>query len=263
MPVLGRILLEFGLTRTRLGVLAISAAAVDDALGWILLAGVSASVVGQFRLAVVAQMLAWTLVFVLATFFLVRPLIVAWIPRVLGPDATLGLVPLSVILLAVLSSALITGSIGIFAIFGPFVLGAALWDQGHLRQALIPRLQDLVNALFLPVFFTYTGLRTNIGLLDGALMWGLAALVTLTAIVGKTVGCGLAGRLSGLSWRESAAVAALMNTRALMGLVAINIGRDLGIVPDSVFAMLVIMALVTTLMTSPLLRWLVPEPERA
>jgi len=111
-----------------------------------------------------------------------------------------------------------------------------------------------VYALFLPVFFTYTGLQTDFGLLKSAQDWLLCGLILAVAMAGKMLGCGLAGRAGGLSWRESSCVAVMMNTRALMGLIAINVGRELGVVPDSVFSMLVMMALVTTLATTPLLR---------
>ena len=254
VPILGRILMDFDLTRSSLGVLTLSAAAVDDVLGWMLLAAVSASVAGAFELWAVARMLGLTLAFVALMALLVRPLLCGWSDRVLARQSGFGLIPMSIILLAVIGSALITGAIGIFAIFGPFVLGAALSDRHELHRALSQRLQDVVNALFLPVFFTYTGLRTDVRLLDSGLLWGVCGLVILTAIAGKVVGCGLVARLGGMSWRDSAAVATLMNTRALMGLVVINVGRDLGVIPDSVFGMLVIMALVTTFMASPILR---------
>ncbi len=262
VPILARIMVEFGLTRTRLGVLTISAAAVDDAVGWVLLAAVSAIVAGGFEAAAVGRMLGLTLLFVAAMVLVARPLLVRFSRRALGsgPAPRLDLIPFSFLLLCILATAAATGAIGIFAIFGPFVLGAALWDQDRLREAAGSRLWDFVNAFFLPVFFTYTGLRTDVGLLDSVAMWLFCGLVLLTAVAGKVLGCGLAARLGGMDWRDSAAVAVLMNTRALMGLVVINVGRDMGVIPDTVFSMLVIMALVTTFMASPLLRRLAPTP---
>jgi len=263
IPILGRIMMEFGITRTSLGVITISAAAADDAIGWILLAGVSAVVRGSFSVQPVLQMLGLTVLFVIATFFVVRPTVIRWSRRFFGngsPELTL--VPFSIILLVILASAAATNLIGIFSIFGPFVLGAALCDQTELKQALRSRIEQFVTAFFLPVFFTYTGLRTNIGSLDSAYLWAVCALVTLTAVSGKVFGCGLAARLGGMTWRDSASVAVMMNTRALMGLIAVNIGRDLGVIPDTIFCMMVLMAIATTLMTAPILRRLIaPRPQ--
>jgi Kef-type K+ transport system membrane component KefB len=162
-------------------------------------------------------------------------------------------------MIVTLVAAAITNVIGIFSIFGPFILGASLSHEHEFRDAVVRRLRDFVYAFFLPIFFTYTGLRTNVGLLDSSLAWMFCGLVLLTAMAGKMVGCGLAARSGGSSWRESGCIAVMMNTRALMGLIAINVGRELGVVPDSVFCMLVIMALATTFLTSPVLRRLLPE----
>ena len=169
-------------------------------------------------------------------------------------NGALPLAPFSIVLLLVLSSAVFTNWIGIFSIFGPFVLGASLCDQQALQTAIRVRLEEFVTVFFLPVFFTYTGLRTNIGTLDSAFLWIVCGLVVTVAMVGKVVGCGAAARLGGLSWRDSASVAIMMNTRALMGLIAVNIGRDLGVIPDTIFCIMVVMAIVTTLITAPVLR---------
>lgn len=258
IPVLGRIMMEFGLTRTRLGVLTITAAAMDDATGWILLATVSAVVSGNFEPGKSLAMLAWTLGFVAAVGTLVRPLLVRWAARALARSrGHLGINDLAVLICAAFAAALVTNWIGIFSIFGPFVLGAFLADQDELRTALHRQLREFVFAFFLPIFFTYTGLRTNIGLLTGGFDWLACGLVFLAAIAGKLAGCGLASRLGGtLSWRESGCVAVMMNARGLMELIVINVGRDLGVIPDTVACMLVLMALGTTVMTSPLLRLL-------
>jgi Kef-type K+ transport system membrane component KefB len=259
IPILGRIMMEFGITRTPLGVLTISAAAVDDAVGWILLAAVSAAVRGSFSLLPVLQMLGWTALFIAAVFFVVRPIVCRWSQRILNSNnGELPLVPFSIVLLLVLTSAVVTNGIGIFSIFGPFVLGASLCDQKALQTAIRLRLEQFVTAFFLPVFFTYTGLRTNIGTLDSAMLWIVCGLVITVATVGKVVGCGVAARLGGMSWRDSASVAIMMNTRALMGLIAVSIGRDLGAIPDTIFCVMVIMSIVTTLITAPILRRLQP-----
>ncbi|MDV6030186.1 MAG: sodium:proton antiporter [Phycisphaera sp. RhM] len=260
IPVLGRIMMELGITQTPVGVLTISAAAVDDAIGWVLLAAVSAGVHGSFSLFPVMQMLLWTVLFIAVVFFVVRPVVCRWTSGVLSkPDRRLPVSAFAIVLLLVLASALVTNWIGIFSIFGPFVLGASLCDQHALQAAIRTRLEEFVTVFFLPVFFTYTGLRTNMGALDSPYLWGVCGLVVAVAIAGKVVGCGVAARLGGFSWRDSASVAVMMNTRALMGLIAVNIGRDLGVIPDTIFCMMVMMAIVTTLMTAPLLRRLLRD----
>jgi Kef-type K+ transport system membrane component KefB len=262
IPILGRIMMEFNITRTALGALTITAAAIDDAVGWILLATISAIVAGDFQVAPVAQMLGLTLGMVLACRLVVRPIVVPPLRRVLAQhQGELPLGALTFLLLLIFASAVATSWIGIFAIFGPFVLGAVLWDQHELREAAGRRLRQFVTAFFLPIFFTSSGLNTDIGLLDSGRMWMFCGLVSLAAIAGKMLGCGLAARLGGLGPREAGCVAVMMNTRALMGLIAINVGRDLGVIPDSVFGMLVLMALVTTFMAAPLLRWLLRGTE--
>ncbi len=147
--------------------------------------------------------------------------------------------------------------IGIFSIFGGFVMGAILFDQKEVGQAIRTRLHDFVAVFFLPIFFTYTGLRTDIGSVKGWLPWVLCLLVLLAASLGKFGGCALAARASGISWRDSAAIGVMMNTRALMELIVVNVGYDLGIIPRSVFFMLVVMAVTTTYITTPVLRRIV------
>ncbi len=258
IPILGRIMIEFNIQRTRLAALTISAAAVDDALGWVLLATVTALVAGGFEPLAITRMLALTLGMTLLLIWVVRPLAVRWLCRALkAGGGELGAGALALVLAAVLAAGALSNWIGIFSIFGPFILGATLWDQHEFRAAFSRRFQDFVYSFFLPIFFTYTGLRTDVGVLDSARLWLICALVLLAAVAGKMGGCGLAARASGLGWREAGCVAVMMNTRALMGLIAINVGYELGVIPESVFSMLVIMALITTFMTSPLLRrWL-------
>ncbi len=257
IPILGRIMKEFQLTQTPLGVLTISAAAIDDALGWMLLAAVSAGVHGSFSFAPFITMVGMTFLFIAAVVFLVRPLAILWFQFTMRDQETeFSLFALSVVLLAVLLSAVATNLIGIFSIFGPFILGAVLSDQLRFQRVVRERIEEFVTAFFLPVFFTYTGLQTDVGLLNTPELWFICGLLILTAVVGKLVGCGLAARVGGMSWRDSIGVGVMMNTRALMGLVAINIGRDLGVIPDTVFSMMVLMAITTTIMTAPLLKCL-------
>jgi Kef-type K+ transport system membrane component KefB len=257
IPILGRIMIEFNIHRTALGTLAITAAAVDDALGWILLAAVSGVSQGAFQWSAILGMILGTALFVAAC-LAVRPLIEMLAHRAqrAGFEEP-GLGFLSFVLVLVLISAIISNWIGIFSIFGPFVLGAVLSGVRVIRVMAQQRMRQFVTVFFLPIFFTYTGLHTDVGLLDSPIAWLICGLVLAAAIGGKMVGCGLAARLEGLDWPASACIAALMNTRALMGLIAINVGRELHVIPDNVFCMLVLMAVVTTFMTSPLLRrWL-------
>ncbi|MCR9296943.1 MAG: cation:proton antiporter, partial [bacterium] len=253
----GRIMIELDIHRTRLGTIIITAAAIDDALGWILLATVSALVHGGFEIFVVAKMFVLTASSLVVLQYVLRPLILRWIGFSLTQGkGELSVVGLSVVLVIVFLSAAATNAIGIFAIFGPFVLGAVLSDCHAFRDAVIGRLREFVYAMLLPIFFTYTGLRTNVGLLESGSDWMICGLIFLAAVLGKVLGCGAAARIGGLSWRDCGCIAVTMNTRALMGLIAINVGRELNLVPDRVFSMLVIMAVATTLMTTPILRWL-------
>jgi Kef-type K+ transport system membrane component KefB len=254
IPILGRIMVQLGIQHTRLGVLTITAAAVDDVLGWILLAAVSALVRGGFEWTSFLLMVTGVALFVGAMFSLVRPIARKIIARnwSAGGRPTVG--ALAVLLIAALASASISHALGVFAAFGPFVLGAALSSQRDFADATVQQIRPLVYALLLPVFFTYTGLQTNTGSLDSVWLWTICGLVAAVATIGKLFGCGVAARVGGFSWSESACVAVMMNTRALMGLVAINIGRELGVVPPTVFTMLVLMAIATTLLTTPVLR---------
>jgi Kef-type K+ transport system membrane component KefB len=160
-----------------------------------------------------------------------------------------------------LAAAAATNLIGIFSIFGAFFLGAILYDQHEFRAAVQERLRDFVTVFFLPIFFTYTGLRTDIGTMSGSALWVMCGLVLLAAFVGKFGGCSLAARANGLPWREASLIGVMMNTRALMELIVINIGFELGVIPKSVFFMLVVMAVASTYITAPILRRLIRSSE--
>jgi Kef-type K+ transport system membrane component KefB len=232
---------------------------VDDACGWILLATVAAVVhaergEGPFDPLHAAVMLAEALTFGLFMVFLARPLLCRWARYVMHESkGELSLNALSVLLFLLFVCAIVTNLIGIFAVFGAFLLGAVLSGESEFRTAVNRRLRDFVVAFFLPIFFAYTGLRTNVGSLHSLELWLLCGLVTALAVAGKFGGCTLAAWLGGFSLREAACVGAMMNTRGLMELIVINLGKDLGVIPDSVFCMLVLMAMATTMMTTPLL----------
>lgn len=274
IPVLGRMMLEMGITRTRIGAIVLTAAGIEDAIGWILLATVAALVSAEaagtgFDPWQAARMLGLTVGFAALVFVVLRPALVWYFRRSMAASGgKLTLTALAVLFVCMFGCAIATGLIGIFAIFGPFMLGAALSDQEELRDAASARLRDVVTGFFLPIFFTYTGLRTDMGSLGGATMWLIAAAVLATAVAGKIGGCGVTARLCGFSARESAVVGAMMNTRGLMELIVINVGYNLGVIPTSLFCMLVLMAILTTVMTTPLLLLLrrgteLEEPMRA
>lgn len=254
IPVLGRIMLELNITRTRLGTIAISAAAIDDATGWILLATVAAIVRGNFEPAAALLMIGETVAFAAVLLLFVRPLLARWARRALvRGDGDLSATDMALLMAVILGAAVVTNLIGIFAIFGAFLLGAALSGNADFRAAVQRQLQGFVTIFFMPIFFTFTGLRTDIGALHTPAHWLLCGAVLLAAVVGKLGGCGLAARLTGFSTRESLCIGTLMNARGLMELVVINVGYELQVIPRSVYCMLVIMALATTVMTTPLL----------
>jgi Kef-type K+ transport system membrane component KefB len=261
IPTLGRIMLDFNINRSFIGSLTITAAAIDDASGWIILTIVASVVRSSFHAFDTLLMIAEILAYAAFMIFVVRPLVKRWICRTVQKDGALSLTTLSVILVLILLSAVATSLIGIFAIFGGFMMGAILHDETAFRTAVTSRFRDFTTAFFLPIFFTYTGLRTDMGTMQSAEAWALAGLVLLAAVIGKVGGCTIAARLNGLSWQRSSTIGVMMNTRGLMELIVINLGYELGVIPKSVFFMLVLMAVVTTYMTSPILRRLIRGTE--
>jgi K+:H+ antiporter len=260
LPILGRIMIEFGLNRTPLGVLTITSAAIDDAFGWIVLALVTGLVTSGAQLDRTLLMIGETAAY--ATFLLVvaRPLLRRWARWSLRRGAgELGHTGMATLLVLIFASAIATSLIGIFAIFGAFLLGTLFHDEDALRTAVRAKLGDFVTVLFLPIYFTYTGLRTDIGSMSGGLLWLLCGLVVCAGIVGKFGGCTLAARITGMTWRDAGMIGVLMNTRALMALIVINVGLDTGILTRPAFFMLVSMAVVTTYMTAPLLKRLLAD----
>ncbi len=252
-PVLARILTDRGMHRTSTGVLALACAAVDDIIAWTLLAFVVAVVQGNGPLDVL-RIVALTAVFAGVMFGLVRPALRRlndWYHRLgrLTPDI------LAVVLIGVLISAYITEIIGIHAIFGAFIFGAIMPRQGaaEMTREILERLEQVSVLLLLPLFFVVTGLGTNVGGITGNGLWQLA-LILLVAIGGKFLGAYVAARARKVPARQASAIGILMNTRGLTELVILNVGRQLGVLDDELFTMLVLMALITTAMTGPLLR---------
>ena len=252
-PVLARILTERGAHTSRLGVMALTCAAVDDVTAWCLLAlvvGVASTRMGGGLVTV-----ALSLAYITAMIVVVRPGILKLV-ALQERRGNMNKGVLAVVFVGMLLSALATEFIGIHAIFGAFVLGALIPHDSRVARDLGAKLGDVVVVLLLPAFFAYTGLRTKISLVSGPSEWALCALITLTACLGKFGGSSIAARLTGLRWTDSAAIGILMNTRGLMELVVLNIGLDLRVISPTLFAMLVIMAVVTTMATTPVLQLL-------
>jgi Kef-type K+ transport system membrane component KefB len=248
-PVLARLLTEKQLINTKIGTLALTCAAVDDVAAWCLLALVVA-VVHANALSTVLLTLAELALFVIVMFMVVRPLLL-WADRhIRAPQF---LVLLTMILL--LGSAYFTNSIGIHPIFGAFVMGIIL-PRRSTFVSYIRSIDQVNTVLFLPLFFVYSGLRTHVGFINTPELWLLCLLILVLACCGKIAGGTLSVRWQGESWRDALGLGVLMNTRGLVELIVLNIGLDLGVLSSQLFAMLVIMALVTTMMASPLLRLL-------
>lgn len=249
-PVLARILGDRGLQRTEMGTLALTCAAINDAIAWCLLA----FVVGVMQDTTSDAILTVALTFVyIALMLTVGRTIVAGAVARLDASARIGERSLALVLVAVLLSAVATEFIGIHAIFGAFLLGAVTPHHSRVALHVTDRLADIVRVMFLPAFFAYTGLRTEIGLVQTLEDWLLCGFIVVVATAGKFGGTAIAAKAMGLTWRNSAALGSLMNTRGLVELIVLNIGLELGVLTPRLFAMLVIMAVVTTMMTSPTL----------
>jgi len=262
LPIMGRILLEMKLERTAIGAMAISTAAIDDVIGWVLLGVATALVTADFN--------GWHLllqVACIAGYFILLQKVVGpalrrhWQRHHHAGAAEKGLPNafLALLLVTLFASCLITHYLGIFVIFGAFLFGTALHQEAGIVKAWRDRFSGVVLVAFVPIFFTNTGLNTRIGSLTTPEAWLACGLVLAAAVAGKLGGCYLGARLTGQPPREAGSIAALMNTRALMALIAINVGLELKLLTPALFTMLVIMALVTTAMCGPLLRWWLPR----
>ncbi len=258
-PVLARILSERGLTRTKVGAVTIACAAVDDVSAWCILAGVVTLARAQSEPAHLTSTLLGTSFYVATMLTVVRRLArrIEVFYRNRGRVITQDL--LAFVLLLFLTSAWITEWLGVHALFGAFLLGAILPKDPSFVRDLRDKLEDLTVVFLLPLFFADAGLRTRLGLLDGVGMWLVCATIIAVAVAGKLGGVALAARWMGLPWREATAIGVLMNTRGLMELVILTIGLELGILSPALFAMMVLMALFTTFMTTPVLERVYPD----
>jgi len=251
-PVLARILEDRGMSQSRLGSIALACAAIDDVSAWCMLAFVIAVAKSSDLVSSVA-MIAFTLLFIGVMLFVIRPRLTPLIEkRVADRKRTRGL--LAGILAFVLASAWVTEGIGIHALFGGFLAGVVMPNVSGFRLFLKDQLEAFSSAALLPLFFVFTGLRTQISLLNDWFGWLTCLGIIIVAVTGKLVGSMLMARWTSMNWRDSFAIGVLMNTRGLVELVVLNIGYDLGILSGRIFVMMVIMALATTFMTGPLLR---------
>jgi Kef-type K+ transport system membrane component KefB len=253
-PVLARILADQRMTQTRIGALSLTCAAIGDVTAWCLLAFAVGVVNGSAQSAVFVGL--FTAAFIAFMFVVVKPRFERLAHATNGEQPTQRAV--SITLIALLLSSLATEAIGVHAIFGAFLLGAVIPHESVLARSLQRGIVDLVTILFMPAFFAFTGMRTQIGLLSGGYEWLVCLAVIAVAVVGKFGGTAVAARLNGLDMRHSIGLGVLMNTRGLMEVIVLNVGLDLGVISPTLFTMLVVMAIVTTLMTVPLLKVVLP-----
>lgn len=250
-PVLARIVQERGIHKTKIGAIVITCAAADDITAWSLLAAIIAIVkAGTFVSSIYTILLAIAYVFIMIK--VVRPFL-RRIGNLHPSRENLSKSIVAIFFLSLILSSFVTEAIGIHALFGAFMAGAIMPDNAKFRSVFIEKVEDIALVLLLPLFFVFTGLRTQIGLLNDPYLWEITGLIIVVAVVGKFVGSALAAKYVGQNWKDSLTIGALMNTRGLMELVILNIGYDLGVLTPEIFAMMVIMALVTTLMTGPVL----------
>ena len=250
-PVLARIVQERGIHKTRLGTIVITCAAADDITAWCILAVVIAIVkAGSFVSSLYVIGLAF--VYVLTMLFVVKPFLKR-VGDLYAKKSNIKKSVVAIFLLTLIVSSYLSEIIGIHALFGAFLMGAIMPDIAKFRNVFIDKVEDVSVILLLPLFFVFTGLRTEIGLINDAYLWKVTGCIIAVAVVGKFIGSALAAKFVGQNWRDSLTIGALMNTRGLMELVVLNIGYELGVLSPKVFTMMVIMALVTTFMTGPAL----------
>lgn len=260
-PVLARILTERNLQKTRLGAAAIAAAAINDVAAWVILAFVVAvahTAAGDGAgHASALRTVGLSALYALAMFFLVRPFL-RRLQAIYDQQGRLSQNVVSVVFLLILASSWSTERIGIHAMFGAFLLGVVMPKGTQFVRHVTEKLEDFTVVFLLPIFFAFTGLKTRLGLLNGGELWLYTVLVVAAACLGKFAGAAGPAKLFGATWREASAVGVLMNTRGLVELVILTVGLQFGVISEEVFAMMVVMALVTTFLTTPLLHWIYP-----
>jgi Kef-type K+ transport system membrane component KefB len=258
-PVLVRILMDRQLLTTTIGTLAVACAAFDDAVGWLILAAITA-IVRAGSLADAGLPLLGLSVYAIVMVGIVRPMLAGFVGRTGG---TFGKTPsdLAVMLVTVVASAYATDALGVHALFGAFFAGIIMPRAADAERVFTDRIEPLTTALLLPLFFASSGLRTSVPLINEWALVGQTVLILVVAIAGKGIGSTVAARVMGMPWADAFLIGILLNTRGLVELVVLNIGLDLGILSPVLFSMMVIMAFATTFATSPLLS-LVVRPRR-
>ncbi|MFZ1304412.1 MAG: cation:proton antiporter [Ferruginibacter sp.] len=259
-PVLARILKERGLTKTNLGITALTCAAADDLTAWCVLAAVIALVKSGSSVSAFYTM-GFALAYLVIMFTLIRPALQR-LEDLYKNRETKRTAIIALLFLLLIVSSYITSVIGINALFGAFIAGVIMPSSFSFRKIVVDKIEDVSLILLLPLFFVVTGLKTQIGLLNQAHLWITFGWLLLVAVGGKLGGISIAAKVVGKNWKDSLSIGVLMNTRGLMQLIVLNIGYDLGILSPEIFAMMVLMALVTTFMTGPaldLINWLMPE----
>jgi Kef-type K+ transport system membrane component KefB len=259
-PVLARILRERGLSKTKLGVSALTCAAADDLTAWCILAAVIALIKSGSPVSALYT-IGLVVIYLFVMLKIVRPALEK-LEQVYGKHEKKRTAIMALFIIMLIVSSYITSVIGINALFGAFIAGIIMPSGFSFRKIVIDKIEDVSILLLLPLFFVITGLRTRIGLLNEGHMWISFGWVLIVAVAGKFGGITLASKITGKSWKDSLSVGVLMNTRGLMQLIVLNIGFDLGVLSPEIFAMMVLMALVTTFMTGPaldLINWLIPD----
>jgi len=250
-PVLSRIILEKGMTKSYIGIMALACAAFDDITGWCLLATVIAIAKAGSILSCCVT-IGLSLIYILLMFSVIRP-ILKRAGNIYISKENLNKTVIAIIFLFLFISAYITDIIGIHALFGAFIAGVIMPQNQGFKKIIVDKIEDVSVVLLLPLFFVFTGLRTHIDMINNGYMWLIAIIVIIVAIAGKFGGGVFASRVVGMSWKNSLILGTLMNTRGLMELIVLNVGYEMGILSSGIFTILVIMALVTTFMTGPLL----------
>jgi len=251
-PMLARILDERGISKTRIGTVTLAAGSLDDAMAWCLLAFILAMVKSDATIAIAA--ILGGAVYVLAMVYLFKPLLRGF-EKLVDVNGSISVTTTTLMLMVVMLSAWATDAIGIYAVFGAFICGACM-PRGRFAKIVQDKFGLVTEALLVPVFFVYSGLNTRVGLVNSARLLMLALVVIGIAVIGKGLACALAARASGEPWRESWTIGALMNARGLMELIILNIGLEKGLITQTLFTIMVLMAIVTTVMASPLFYWI-------
>ena len=254
IPILGRIFMELNYSDTKIASIIISSAAIDDVIGWLLLGLITALVTASFNEQIMLYKICSLILFALIAYFLGSRILSSFINKMSDQSGKINSITIFYIILGLLICSIITSYIGVYAIIGGFIFGLSLHKNRNFVNSWNSSIGRFINIFFLPLFFVYTGLKTNIGLLSNFQDAMMCLFICLLAFVGKFGGTYLTSRLVGINHKDSLVIGFSMNTRALMELVVLNVGYDLGLLPPQIFTMLVIMAVSSTFMITPILK---------